>query len=246
MKLKLFLILLAGALLCVAEQTSKLIPLHYVSYQDAKSVCGGIPITVNVAPNNSIVLVGDEKTIAAAEALIRQIDVRVSKDVDLTAYMITASPKEIPGRPLPSELDPVVKQLRSIFPYKSYTLLESAFLRISSGGNGVTEGVLPNREHSKMPTNYTLMANQVKVSGEAEHSSVHIGEFRVQLRVPVVTISKQPGKEPTSSTSYQSIVLNTVIDTNIGQKIVVGKSNIDGGDDALIVVLTAQLEKLEN
>jgi hypothetical protein len=246
MKLKLFLILFAGASLCVAEQTSKLITLHYISVQDARSVCGGIPVTINLAPNNSLVLVGDEKTIAAAEAIIRQVDVRASKDIDLTAYMITASPREIPGRPLPPELDPVVKQLRSIFPYKSYTLLESAFLRVSSGGSGTTEGVLPNREHSKMPTNYTVIVNQVKVSGEAEHSSVHIGDFRVQLRIPVVTISKQPGKEPTASTEYNSILLNTVIDTIIGQKIVVGKSNIDGGDDALIVVLTAQLEKLEN
>jgi hypothetical protein len=242
MKLKLFLILLAGALLCVAEQTSKLITLHYISVQDARSVCGGIPITINVAPNNAIVLVGDEKQIAAAEAIIRQIDKRVSNDVDLTAYMITASPKEIPGRPLPPELDPVVKQLRSIFPYKSYSLLESAFLRISSGGSGTTEGILSNREHGKMPTTYTVIANQVKVSGEAEHSSVHIGDFRVQLRIPVVTITWQSSKEPTPVTDYKSIMLNTVIDTNIGQKIVVGKSNIGGGDDALIVVLTAQLE----
>lgn len=99
----------------------------------------------------------------------------MSKDIDLTAYMITASPKDIPGRPLPSELDKVVKQLHSIFPYKSYTLLESGFLRVSSGGNGTTEGVLPNREQGKMPTTYAVTANQVKVSGETEHASVQIG-----------------------------------------------------------------------
>jgi hypothetical protein len=242
MRLKLFLVLLAGTWLCFAQQTSKLITLHYISYQDVKSVCGGIPIGINVAPNNSIVLVGDEKQIAAAEALIKQVDTRVSKDIDLTAYMITASPKDIPGRPLPSELDPVVKQLRSIFPYKSYTLLESGFLRVSSGGSGTTEGVLPNREQGKMPTTYSVTANQVKVSGETEHASVHIGDFRLQLRIPVVTVMRQPGKEPTPVTDYKSIMLNTVIDTNIGQKIVVGKSNIDGSDAALIVVLTAQLE----
>lgn len=60
MRLKVFLVLLAGTWLCFAEQTSKLITLHYISYQDVKSVCGGIPIGINMAPNNSIVLVGDE------------------------------------------------------------------------------------------------------------------------------------------------------------------------------------------
>jgi len=242
MRLKVFLVLLAGTWLCFAEQTSKLITLHYISYPDVKSVCGGLPVGVNVAPNNSVVLVGDEKQIAVAEALIKQVDTRVSRDVDLTAYMITASHKDIPGRPLPPELDPVVKQLRSIFPYKSYTLLESGFLRVSSGGSGTTEGVLPNRDQGKMPTTYAVTANQVKVSGESEHASVHIGDFRLQLRIPVVTVTRQPGKEPTPGTDYKGIMLNTVIDANVGQKIVVGKSNIDGSDDALIVVLTAQLE----
>src|SRR5580704_2073743 len=128
MKLKLCLTLLAAALLARAADKSELIVLHHITPDEVKSMLNMLGVTVNSAPNGSVVLGGSESAVNAAEAIIKQVDVArpAVKDVDFTVYMVVASPKEAAGKPLPSELDPVVKQLRSVFPYKSYTLLESS------------------------------------------------------------------------------------------------------------------------
>ncbi len=245
MKLKLCLTLLAAALLARAADKSELIVLHHITPDEVRSMLNMLGVTVNSAPNGSVVLGGSENAVNAAEAIIKQVDVvrQAVNDVDFTVYMVVASHKEAAGRLLPSELDPVVKQLRSVFPYKSYTLLESSFLRVSGdNGRGSTDGYLPVHNPGEVPTNYRIIVNRLKVtSGDAE-SSVHIEQFELRLDTPIVKTTTDKEGKPSTYTQNRTVTLNTNVDMRVSQKVVVGKSNIDGSDEALIVVLTAKLE----
>jgi hypothetical protein len=235
-KIILSILLLALATLARAENISKLVTLHHISSDDVRSM-GLAGVTVTAAPNNSAVLVGMDTAVSAAEAIIKQVDVAPKfQDVDLIAYMIIASPKEAAAKALPAELEPVSKQLHSIFPYRSYTLLESAFLRVSNGGTANTDGILPNRGEETMPSTYQISARNLRVTSEGTDASVHIQDFSLNLTV----WSKTTVGEKAEAHAHQ-IGLRTNVDVKVGQKVVIGKSNINGSEEALIVVLAARL-----
>jgi hypothetical protein len=75
MKLKLCLTLLAAALLARAADKSELIVLHHITPDEVRSMLNMLGVTVNSAPNGSVVLGGSENAVNAAEAIIKQVDV---------------------------------------------------------------------------------------------------------------------------------------------------------------------------
>jgi hypothetical protein len=242
LKFRLSIMLLSIAMLAAAQAvSSRLVPLHYISSDDVRNMLNRGAVTINAAPNNSVILIGNEAEVAAAEVIIKQVDVAPKvKDIDLIAYMITASPNEEAGKPIPAELESVARQLRSIFPYKSYRLLESAFMRVSNGGSATTDGLLPAHGSDTSHPTYLIMTGRVRVSSEGDDTFVHIQDFLLSLTLKGPSHIQQylPQGQPPKP---QTVRLQTTVDIKIGQKVVIGKSNINGSDDALIVVLAARI-----
>ena len=106
-------------------------------------------MVITTSDNDHLILSGPKDTVAGFEEIVKQLDVApvVKKDVETTVYMIIASAQAASTTPLTPDLDPVVKQLKGIFNYKGFRLLESFVLRSRDGEHGDTNGFLPPLEN---------------------------------------------------------------------------------------------------
>jgi len=194
----------------------------------------------------TLTLSGNADVVDAMEQIVRQLDLAptpppvfkmpMPRDIETTAYLLVAS--ETVGTPqsMPAQLEPVLKQLRSTFSYKSYELLDTIVLRsrerMSASATGVVS--LP-REPAKGVTydfGYTIAG--LEETGD----TVRFDKLSLNLSFPAgETISADGKPHP----AVQNAGFNTSLDLHIGQMAVVGKSNFEVGNNALITVITAKI-----
>lgn len=173
----------------------------------------------------------------ALEDAIRRFDVPAAapKNVELTAYFVIASDTEgAAGSPLPPDLEPVLKQLRSIFAYKSFAVLDSPLLRMGSGQGGQADGVRAMPTGPPGTTATRLRVRRWTLATGDKGDVVTLDNLSVEVRMPL----SQGGANIRIETG--GVALER-IDLPVGQKVVVGKSNIEGPGKALIVVLSAKV-----
>lgn len=223
-----------------------LIRLHYVSPGDIESLLSG---SIVVAPDNAlkaVVLRGNPEAVAKAEQMIQQLDVPQAKtsrrNVEITVYVIGATNKPVPqATALPHNLEPVVRQLKAIFPYSSYSFLNSMLIRSREGKKVVdTQGTLkafPSAPPgSNPPTSIYSISYELLPQDPPEASrAIHLSGFRFGVREPIMT-----------GVPHNYIEIDVALSANLdipeGQKVVAGNIDIDGGDAALFVVLSARIE----
>jgi len=173
-----------------------------------------------------------KEVLAAIEESLQRLDVPqpAAKNIDLNAYLLTASQQGTMEN-IPPELDPVVKQLKTIFNYHNFRLLGTLALRGRDGSGGSTNGVLPavsTDSISMHPTTYMFSMRSAAIVSDSKERSVRIDQLELRLN-----FSLKEGNE--------NAQIHTSIDIHEGQKVVVGKANIDNADNALILVLTAKV-----
>jgi hypothetical protein len=154
-------------------------------------------------------------------------------NVEVTIYLMSALGTPSSG-PVPPELEPVVKQLRSTFSYKGYHLIDTEVMRVRAGQGGEVTGVVngvPSVDGAK--TISQVKFRSASVSTDEKGRAIRIDGLRVGLRIPVAAGEKKY--------NYVDTGLNTDVDIREGQKVVVGKANMDGSDRASIVILTAKV-----
>ncbi len=194
-------------------------------------------MVISTSDNDHLILSGPKDTVAGFEEIIKQLDVApvVKKDVETTVYMIIASAQSANAASLPPELDPVVKQLKNIFNYKGFRVLESFVLRSRDGEHGDTNGFLPPLENLP-PGNkisYQFQYNKVSIDGAENAKVAHFERIRLAIRVPIAV--------PTGTTSVDASI-STDVDVPEGKKVVVGKTSaLEGSDGALILVISAKV-----
>jgi hypothetical protein len=125
-----------------------------------------------------------------------------------------------------------------MFSYKGYQLIDTQVMRVRAGQGGEASGVV----ESSAPVAGAKTISQVKfrsasVSTDEKGRAIRIDNLRVGLRVPIPV---QPGSSQ-FGVQYVDTGINTDVDIREGQKVVVGKANMDGSDRASIVVLTAKV-----
>jgi len=203
--------------------------------------------------NDHLVLSGPKEAVAGFEEIIKQLDVPpplppAKKNIETTVYMIIASAQPGNGT-LPAALDPVMTQLKSLFTYKGFRLLESFVLRSRSGEHGDTNGFLPAGDSNLPPgtkTVYGFHFDHGTVDTSAEHV-IRYDRLRLNLRVPVATgtfgSAAGTGTPPVSTQyTFMEASISTDLDVPEGKKVVVGKTSaVEGRDDALILVISAKV-----
>jgi hypothetical protein len=206
-----------------------------VKYADPRHVADAIRIfgvNVNFDQNLHVVAVrGSAESVASAEEAIKKLDVATA-NVEMTVYLVSGwGPTHTGGGAdeVPADLAGTVKQLHTLFNYKTYRLIESFVLRGRDGSNASTSGQLPGTSQ-----NYSFGYASVSVSSGTPHV-VHIDRMDLQVHTP-------NGRNTVNGeTLYRNSSIATNLDATEGQKIVVGKSNINGSDDALILVVTCKV-----
>jgi hypothetical protein len=173
-----------------------------------------------------------KEVVAAIEEAIQRLDVPQppAKNIQLDAYLLIASVQGSSGN-VPADLQPVVKQLKNIFNYQDFRLLGTLSMRVRDAENGTVSGLLPSvSANVTEPTSYRFHMNKAAITSEGKERSVRINGL--ELRMGYALKGLPPHGEAQISTS---------VDVREGQRVVVGKANMDSADNALILVLTAQV-----
>lgn len=163
----------------------------------------------------------------AALVLAQDKQAPVGTNVEFTVYLISGSAQGT-ADDVPKDLDSTVRQLHSVFAYKSYKLSESFILR-SRSGNASTEGVLPG-----VGLHYRFGYYKLRLSGDAPRA--------VQLDSMYLELTKPNGQFKDGKQLYETVAkISTDLDMRDGQKTVVGKSSLNAIGDALILVIVPRI-----
>jgi hypothetical protein len=161
---------------------------------------------------------------SAIEDAVKQLDLPTAapKDIDLVVYMIAASEQSSADGSLPPELQPVADEVKKIFSYKSFRLLDSILLRTQPGNRASADGVIQPGVESK--TSYSFQVLPSTVTEDPQGRLIRLDDLSLILHLP----------------GERQAAIRTEINVREGQRAVVGKSNMGLGQ-SLILVVTAKV-----
>jgi hypothetical protein len=211
------------------ETIQKLVTLKYADPLAVRNLLAHFGVNLQMDPRMKVIaLSGHRANVTTAEEAIKQLDVpgAAQKDIDLTVYFVVGSDQMNVGGAIPQDLQSTVATLKTTFPFKNYLMLDVLSLRTRSGVQASTSGQLTNgRLTSFHLTSATL---------EADGSMIRLDNLHAGLKVPI------PDKDG-KSTYVDTGISTDVVDVREGQKLVVGRSSLNGPDTALFLVLIAKV-----
>ncbi len=183
---------------------------------------------VDATPDGKYLIVnGPPESIAAVEAAARQFDVP-PRDIELMFHIISASAQPNSEK-LPSDLDPVLKQLHAAFVYQGYKLLETTIMRVREGNGGEVSGQILGRAPGDA-TIYQIRCQSTRIS-TGTPNVIRLDNLKIGGRFPITNTK--------GDTNYIDTGINTSVDMKEGQKNVVGKSTMN--DSAAFLVVSARV-----
>ncbi len=211
------------------EKIQKLVTLRYADPQSVVNLLHNFGVDLQVDNRMKVIaLSGPRNRVTTAEDAIKQLDVPSAgqKDIDLTVYFVVASDlSNVTGSPIPKELDSTVATLKGTFPFKNYVMLDVLSLRTRSGVNADASGQLSGGRIT------SFRVRSASLDGDG--GMIRLDNLKAGLRVPIGTAEK---------TQYIDTGIATdVVDVKEGQKLVVGRSSLNGPDTALFLVLIAKV-----
>jgi hypothetical protein len=225
--------LLAAPLLAQqpAERITKLVKLNYVDPRAIQNMVGMYGVSVNLNDSMKVMaLNGSPSNVAAAEAAIKQLDV-APKSIELTVYFVVGgdNAQQLSGAPVPADVRDVITQLKNAFTFKEYKVMDVLTLRTRSGSDAETTGILNSGNPPRM-SQFSIRNVTVGDDGTIRIDRMHAG-----LRIPLARPS-EPGKS-----DYINSGIDQNVDVKEGQKVVVGRSSLEGPEKALFLILTAHV-----
>jgi len=202
-----------------AEDIQKLVEVKHVQpTQQLRNLFDVLGVRMSDPVGGFVALKGSKDAVAAAEEVLHKMDVeKPAEDVEITGWLVVAPTHEYgEAQPLPEELTPVAKQLKAAFGYADLRLLTTFSVRTRAGSPATMNGVTG-------PGFYNFDARRVDVSGDTSGAhKLHLNELRFDCN---------------------KSILQTDVDLNEGQKIVIGKTNMyaEPGNIPLILVLSARV-----
>ena len=180
-----------------------------------------------------------------------QADQRDTKNdeinLDTQLYLLIATNQELDDAKLPSNREPVVKQLRASLPFKNYRLAATLSNRVKNQGRlnlqWVGGPLLASAAASaQTPTFNEFKVNQVKLVTDANgRDVVRMDGFRFGARIPIQTGTTIASNSPAVPIlNYENTGLNTDISMHEGEPVIVGTLNLGPSGDAIILVMSAR------
>jgi hypothetical protein len=177
----------------------------------------------------AITVVGTRSAVDAVEEAIKALDVR-QKDVELTAYVLSAVPNEAESGAIPPQLNDVVVELKKILNYKGFNLLSTLLIHTQDGESARTSGAVSGT------ADLTLWLQRVNITPGDKAPVIRIEGLNFQISQ---TKTATESKEELHTTGPAEI--RTSIEIPVGQKVVVGKTALGTPDNAIILVMTAKV-----
>lgn len=191
----------------------------------------------SVRPNRELGVIawtGPERLADAVSAAAEELDVPPTPpaNLELTVYVVAAAEgEELPGG-LPEALAPVATQLEEVLGLESFELLETASLRVRDGEGVQSSGGLRGRDIDRYSAQYSLRVGRVTVD-QSDGVRARLDRVDFGAKIP---FAKDNGGHGVSTTT-----LETNLDLTAGQLAVVGRANVPGRDESLLLVISADI-----
>ena len=189
-----------------------------------RSVVGEANVTAD-AETNVVVAKTSRNLAPALDELVKRLDVASPKpeNIELTFYVVQASKEPFADAgPVPPELQSALAQIKSTFAYQSYKLLDTLFARSRSGRRVDTNGRAPLSKDRAVLFDLSV---EPSVLSDVKPPRIHLERLSFNVM----------GVDPTS------VGLSADLDFNAGQKVVIGKTGVQGGQSALILVASGRI-----
>ncbi|MGD0308034.1 MAG: secretin N-terminal domain-containing protein [Acidobacteriota bacterium] len=229
----------------LGDTVTRLVKVEYVNPEDLAKVLqpfasSGHAIVIASRVLKTLTLSGNADVVDAMEQIVRQLDEeppapKAPRDIETIAYLLVASDAAGPDQSMPAQLEPVLKQLRSTFSYKSYKLLDTIVLRSRERESASTSGVVSLLGESTKGVSYGFAYSTAGL--EETGDTIRFDKLSLNLNFPAETINSDGKPLPYNDRRGFS----TSLDLRMGQMAVVGKSNFEVGNNALITVITAKI-----
>lgn len=197
--------------------------------------------SVLAGAHSALAMQDDGQDSASPAQAVKREDI----DLEIHVQLLIASNKAEAGANIPASLEPVARQVRASMHLPHYRLGPTFLHRVKSGRNlevKGTGGLLPLGATASQttPTFYNFTLRPVEVRTEAGgRSIVNINDFRIGMRVPVVTSgNSSSGGHPVIQ--YEDTGILTGLSIREGEPVVVGSIYVGSEGDAVVVVLTAK------
>jgi hypothetical protein len=235
-RLLLILVLIAAPIMAQAvpeanERIQKLVTLKYADPRAVRILLGNFGVDLQSDDRMKVIAIsGPRNRVTTAEDAIKQLDIpsAAQKDIDMTVYFVVGSDLpnlNLAGNPIPQDLQSTVAALKSTFPFKGYVLLDVLTLRTRAGAGANTSGQLSGNRFT------SFVVRSASIDGDG--SMIRLDGLHAGLRIPHMSEGKL---------QYIDTGLTTdVVDVKEGQKLVVGRSSLDGPEKALFLVLIAKV-----
>jgi hypothetical protein len=222
------------------EEKGLVTRIFEVKYQNVDRLAQLLfPFGVKLQPSNefkAITASGRSELVTAVGEAIKRFDVPV-KNVEVTLYILAGLSQASQPDAVPRDLEGVVKQLRSLFAYQGYRLQDTMLTRSREGQQAQANGTGASAGTTAPPPLYQVSFSSISVTPDGKGNVVRIDKLRFSARVPY-SPSGSPGMQPNySSFTYHDTGISTDVDVREGQKFVVGKTGMGGGDALILVVM---------
>ncbi len=214
------------------EMVNTVVQLKYAEPNSIANLLSNFGVNVRTDERlKAISMAGHRSNVETAEAAIRQLDVpgAAQRNVDLAVYFVVGTDEPNPqGGPIPADLQSTVATLKQTFPFKNYVLLDALSLQSRAGAGGQASGVLTGGR----VTEFGVRGVSVEPQGE-----IRLDHLAARLRTARVT-----GPPTAPKAEYLDSGISTdVVNVKEGQKLVIGRSSLEGPSKALFLILIARV-----
>ncbi|HKR58513.1 MAG TPA: hypothetical protein VJS64_02170 [Pyrinomonadaceae bacterium] len=168
-------------------------------------------------------------------------------NLDTQLYLLLATNQNIDDANLPTNLGPVVKQLRGSLPFRNYRLAATLINRVKNEGRLNLQWVggpllATAASSTQTPSFNEFKVNTVRLTADANgREMVRMDGFRFGARIPIQAGMMLAANSPAApNIVYENTGLNTDISMHEGEPVIVGTINLGPSGDAIILVMTAK------
>lgn len=208
-----------------ADQVTKVFEIKNGNAQRIADTLTRLGAEVRWSPDvNMISVRADRGLMPALEQVVQRLDTLAPsvRNVELTVYLLEASQETGPEGALPADLQPTVKQLKGVFAYQGFRVLDTLLLRGREGQYLDVTGRLASGQKPELFTYVLRLRPSVRTEGK---------ERLIRLDNVSLSVNVSGGR----------VGLSTDLDVKEGQKVVVGKTGLEGSQKALIMVVSGKI-----
>jgi hypothetical protein len=160
----------------------------------------------------------------------------VSQLFHITLVVASRKPGGGTEEALPKGVAKALDDLRDFLPYKSYRVVDAALVR----GTDEAHAGLTGPNGTKYQAGMTFRPEIVGAGGSGAPSAYLIDRFELRQEPSMEVVEKEARRKgPAVAPMAPESNLTASFRIARGETVVVGSSRLDGGDEALIVLLTA-------